>query len=98
MIGLFKMPAIVDLPIRMKGHSQRSFSTSLNPLGAQNKDIGAASQTLLTDGLNNYCLRPVHASSAGSRPWDKEEAWSLARILDKGGGGGRGAGPPKKVL
>ena len=32
----------MDLQIRMKGNS-------LNPLAAQNKDLGAASQTLLTE-------------------------------------------------
>ena len=37
--------AIVDLPIRLKGSS----GNSLSPLGAKNKDIGAASQTLLTE-------------------------------------------------
>ena len=41
MIGLLKKPLSVDLQIRMKGNS-------LNPLVAQNKDLGAASQTLLT--------------------------------------------------
>ena len=37
-----KSHCIVDLPIRMKGNS-------LSPAGAQNKDIGAALQTLLTE-------------------------------------------------
>ena len=39
---------IVDLPIRIKGNSKRSSGNSLSPLGAQNKDISAASQTFLT--------------------------------------------------
>ena len=43
MIGLVKK-AIVDLPIRLKGNS----GNSLSPL-AQNKDLDAASQTLLTE-------------------------------------------------
>ena len=40
--------AIVDLPIRLKGNSKRNSVDSLSPLGAQTKDFGAASQTLLT--------------------------------------------------
>ena len=40
--------AIVDLPIRLKENSKRISGKSKSPLGAQNKDIGAASQTLLT--------------------------------------------------
>ena len=47
MIDLLKK-AIVDLPIRLKGNSKRTSGNSLSPLGAQNKDIGAASQTILT--------------------------------------------------
>ena len=41
--------AIVDLPIRMKGNSKLISGNSLSPLGAQNKDVGAGSQTLLTE-------------------------------------------------
>ena len=41
--------AIVDLPIRLKGNSKRNSGNSLSPLEAQNKDLGTASQTLLTD-------------------------------------------------
>ena len=41
--------AIVNLPIRMKGNSKRTSGNSLNPLGAQNKDLGTASQTLLIE-------------------------------------------------
>ena len=48
-IGLFKMPFHVDLPIKVKGNSKCSSSNSFSPLGAQNKGIGAASQTLLTE-------------------------------------------------
>ena len=40
--------AIVDLPIRLEGNSKRISGNSLNLLWAQNKDIDAASQTLLT--------------------------------------------------
>ena len=41
--------AIVDLPMRLKRNSKRTSGNSLNPLRAQNKDIGAVSQTLLTE-------------------------------------------------
>ena len=41
--------AIVILRVRMKGFSKRTSDNSLSPLGAQNEDIGAASQTLLTE-------------------------------------------------
>ena len=41
--------AIVDLPVRLKGNSKRISGNSLSPLGAQNSDIGAASQTLVTE-------------------------------------------------
>ena len=40
---------IVDLPNKTKENSKRTFSNFLSPLGAQNKDIGAASQTSLTE-------------------------------------------------
>ena len=40
---------LVDLPIRMKGNSKCISGSSLNPLGAQNKELGVASQTLLTE-------------------------------------------------
>ena len=39
--------AFVDFLIRMKGNSKRTSSNSFNPLGAQNKDLGTALQTLL---------------------------------------------------
>ena len=37
------------LPIRLKGNLKRTLGYSLSPLEAQKKDIGSASQTLLTD-------------------------------------------------
>ena len=40
---------IVDLPIRIKGNSKRTSGNSLSPLEEQNKDIDAASQTLLVE-------------------------------------------------
>ena len=38
---------IVDLPIKTKENSKGTSGNSLSPLGAQNKDLGAASQTVL---------------------------------------------------
>ena len=43
--------AIVDLPISMKGNSNRTCGNSLSPLWAQNKDLGSTSQKSLTEGL-----------------------------------------------
>ena len=40
---------IVDLPINIKENSKRPSGNSLSPPGAQNKDLGAASHTLLTE-------------------------------------------------
>ena len=40
---------IVNLPVRMKGNSKRTSGNSLSRLGSQTKDIGAPSQTLLTE-------------------------------------------------
>ena len=40
--------AIVKLPIRLKGNSEHISHDSMSPLRAQNKDIGAALQMLLT--------------------------------------------------
>ena len=48
MIGVLKTIAIVDLPIKVKGNSKRSSGNLLSPLGAQNKDMSATSQMLLT--------------------------------------------------
>ena len=42
--------AIVDLPIRMKGSSKRTSGNTLSPLGAQNRDMGAASQIFTNRG------------------------------------------------
>ena len=41
--------AIIDWPIRMKRNSKRTSGNWLSPLGAQNINHGAASQTLLTE-------------------------------------------------
>ena len=35
--------AIVDLSVKMKGNLKRTIGNLLSPLGAQSKDIGAAS-------------------------------------------------------
>ena len=40
---------LVDLPIRMEGNSKCTSGNSLSPLGTQNKEFGAASQTALTE-------------------------------------------------
>ena len=41
--------AIVDLPVNVKGNLQATSGNSLSPLAAQNQELGAASQTLLTE-------------------------------------------------
>ena len=41
--------AMVDLPMKLKENSKRSSGNSLSSLGAQNKDIGTALQTLLIE-------------------------------------------------
>ena len=51
--------AIVHLPIRLKGNSKRISGNSLSPLGAQNKDMGAASPMLLT-GVELRMRRRLH--------------------------------------
>ena len=64
---------IVDLPIKTKGNSKCTSGNSLSLLGTQNKDISAASQTLLTGGeimstmqakvcllLTKYYLRTIY--------------------------------------
>ena len=54
---------IVDLPIRLKGNTKRTSGFLLSPLGAQNKDIGAASQTLLAEvKLRLRCRLPLSLS------------------------------------
>ena len=39
----------VEMPISLKGNSKRTSGNSLKSLGAQNNDIAAASQALLTE-------------------------------------------------
>ena len=46
--------AIINLQIRMKGNLKRTSSNSLNPSGAQNRDLGAASQMLPSELRLNY--------------------------------------------
>ena len=46
---------IDDLPIRLKGNAKRTSVNLLSLLGAENKDLSAASQTLLT--RVKLCLR-----------------------------------------
>ena len=65
--------AIVNLPIRFEENLKRISGNSLRLLGAQNKDIGAASKTLLQTGVK-LCLRRKlrkwrpHLTLQGSRP------------------------------
>ena len=47
--------ATVNLPISMKGNSKRTSINLLSPLGAQNIDLSATSQTILTKV--KLCLR-----------------------------------------
>ena len=60
--------AIVDLPIRMKGNSKQTSSSALNPLGAQNNDLGAASQTLLTK-VTLLLRRRLERAGRGGKGW-----------------------------
>ena len=39
---------IVDLPIRLQGNPKLTFGNSLSPMGDKDKDLGAASHTVLT--------------------------------------------------
>ena len=39
----------IDWPIRVKGNSKRTSDNLLSPLEAQNRDLGTASQMLLTE-------------------------------------------------
>ena len=48
MIGLLKLPLFTDLPIRLKGYLKCISGNLLSQLGAENRDFGAASQTLPT--------------------------------------------------
>ena len=41
--------ATVELPIKMRGNLKRPSGNSSSPLGAQNKDLGASTQMLLTE-------------------------------------------------
>ena len=53
MVGLLKK-AIVRLANSIKGNSKRTSGNSSSPLGALNKNLSAASQTLLT-GVRLVC-------------------------------------------
>ena len=60
--------AIVDLPIRMKGSSKRTSGNTLSPLGAQNRDMGAASQMFMyheeqLTKKSSFILRKLFCSS-----------------------------------
>ena len=47
--AFFLVPTTFKRLLRRLGNSKRSSGNSLSPLRAQKKDIGAASQTLLTE-------------------------------------------------
>ena len=59
--------AILDLPIRLKGiwNAHSLIINSLSLLGAQNKDLGAASQTLLTGVRLSLWCRPIKRRTSG---------------------------------
>ena len=76
--------AIVDLPVRLKENSKRVSGNSSSPLGAQNKDYGASSETLLTKvELRLRRRRRIVPCNITSR---------RARSGKGGGGGKNGAG------
>ena len=55
-LGTYRVKnVIVDLPIKMKGNSKCCSGNLSNPLVAQNKDMGTASQMLPTEV--KLCLR-----------------------------------------
>ena len=57
---------MLDLPIRMKGNSKRISGNLLSPLEAQNKYLGAASQTLLTSATQAKVKRAVGILFSGT--------------------------------
>ena len=59
--------AIVDLPISMKGNSNRTYSNSISPLWAQNKDLDSASQKSLTE-VNYVCPSPFQPFNLSAFP------------------------------
>ena len=60
---------ITDLPIRVKENSKCASGISLSPLGTHNKDLGAASQTLLA----RERLRQCDADYL-NYPWGKNDS------------------------
>ena len=70
--------AIIDWPIRMKRNSKRTSSNSFSPLGSQNEDLGAASQTLLTEVKLRLWRRLL-----STLPWlTQEEEFNLGIQID----------------
>ena len=63
--------AIVDLPIRLRGNSKLTFGNSLSLQGARSKNIGAASQTLITGVKVRLWHRPT------ATIWHKSETIHL---------------------
>ena len=56
------------MPISMKRNSKRISGNSFTPLGAQNKDIGAAWQTLLTE-MKLRLRRKLHFMLYRNKSW-----------------------------
>ena len=52
--SLFLVPTTLKRLLRRLGNSKRSSGNSLSPLGAQDKDIGAASHRLSDIDVNHY--------------------------------------------
>ena len=80
MIGLLKKA--IDLPIRMKGNLKRTSGNSLSSLGGQNKDTGAASQTLLTEVI----LLPWRRLYSGAIPVSAAFVFARVHLLRLEGG------------
>ena len=56
------------MPISMKRNSKRISGNSFTPLGAQNEDIGAAWQTLLTE-MKLRLRRKLHFMLYRNKSW-----------------------------
>ena len=78
-----------DLLIRLKGNSKCTSGNSLSLLGAQNKNLGVALQTVLT-----WVRLPLRHRLG--RPKNAEKCWGLSWgfIVADPGEGARGVPPP----
>ena len=80
MIGPLKLPLFTDLPIRLTGYSKCISSNLSSLLVAQNKDFGAASQTLPT-GLTYIFYHSFQQTLVGQEQGDKPlrtSAWEAS--------------------